>query len=261
MSMGLKFEIRYTPVVELVNVSGDLSILGEFCKKVYGINVDVKKFPIKILQRKHMSLFEFIDTIWYIEASRVFTHELVRHRIASYWQESQRYVKTKPIFLLPRSLVEKVKISEFEKLIGLLADLYSFYQDLTSGAKEFGEDFKQFARYVLPQCVLTRIYAKFNLRELIEVIFPLRMCKRAQPEFRYVVIKMYLKLKEALGEYNEIFNYIGPRCVWYGKCPEFGYTNEDVMKKCRVEAYKEAILEHGTDEEIKRINEIIQQLP
>jgi len=259
----MKFEIRYTPVVELVNVSGDLSILGEFCKKVYGINVDVKKFPIKILQRKHMSLFEFIDTIWYIEASRVFTHELVRHRIASYWQESQRYVKTKPIFLLPRSLVEKIGRDELGKLIALLYDLYGFYEDLIdkTKAKEFGEDFKQIARYILPQCTLTKIYTKFNLRELIEVIFPLRMCKRAQPEFRYVVIKMYLKLKEVLGEYNEILKYTGPRCVWYGKCPEFGYTNEDVMKKCRVEAYKEAILEHGTDEEIKRIDEIIQQLP
>jgi len=259
--MSLSIQIVYTPKVELVKISNDLSILGEMCNKVYGTGVDVVKFPVKIIKRRHMSPFEFIDTIWYIECSRVVSHELVRHRIASYWQESQRFVKTKPIFLLPRSLVEKIKLSEFQKLIGLLADLYMFYQDLTKDVKEFGEDFKQFARYVLPQCVLTRIYAKFNLRELIEVIFPLRMCKRAQPEFRYIAIKMYLILKQALGKYADILNFTGPRCIWFGKCPEFGYTNEDIMKKCRVEAYKEAFLEHGTEEELRKLEEIIKQLP
>ena len=254
-------EIRVSPTVELVYISNNPSILVEFSRRIYDIDVKSSDLPKKLVLKKHMSPLEFIDTIWYIEASRVLTHELVRHRIASFWQESQRFVKAKPIFLLPRSLLRRIEVTQFEKLLKLLHDAYMLYDELTRGTRRFGEDFKQIARYVLPQCILTKIYTKFNLRELMEVIFPLRMCRRAQPEFRYVAIKMYLLLKNVLDEQANILDLTGPRCVWLGKCPEFNIQDEEVMKKCRVEGYKEAIFEHGTDEELNRVEEIIQQLP
>lgn len=253
-SSSTVISIIHTPTVQLVNICGDFDLLTEIRNKVYGLNVK-KDFIYNVIKRRHMSVFEFIDTIWYIEASRVTTHELVRHRIASYWQESLRFVKATPKFIVPRSLVKKMG---YDKIFNFLSNVYKIYDDLVYGTKKFGEDFKQFARYLLPQCIVNRIFAKFNLRELIEVVLPLRMCRRALPEFRYIAIKMYLQLKERFGDF---MNFTGARCVWYGKCPEFGIDNSEIMKKCRIDAYKEAIYEHGTDREIEQIDEIINQLP
>jgi len=56
-------------------------------------NPDVVRRRItNFLRDGHHSVFEFAGASWLIEGSRAFTHEIIRHRIASYWQESQRYV-------------------------------------------------------------------------------------------------------------------------------------------------------------------------
>ena len=247
-------EIQFTPKVLLVSATQNSGILRLMSHQIYGVKPS-ENLVEKLIQRRHTSPLEFIDTIWYIECSRVVSHELVRHRIASYWQESQRFVKPEPIFIVPRSLVKKLG---FDKLKQLFETLWKEYDELTYGCKKFGEDFKQFARYILPQCIKTRIFAKFNLRELIEVVLPLRMCRRALPEFRYITIKMYLSLKQL---YPEIVKYTGARCTVLGYCPELNIKNHELMRKCRVEGYKEAIYEHGTDEEISKIDEIISELP
>jgi len=246
--------ILFSPVVELDAVSSGLSIIEDLVKTVYKISPKPNLVE-RLLIQKHMSLFEFIQTIWYVECSRVCSHEIVRHRIASYFQESQRYVKTEPIFLIPRSLIKE--LGE-EKLKKFLQQSYEVYDSLTFGSKRFGEDFKQFARYILPQCVLTRLKICYNLRELFESFLPLRMCRRALPEIRYIAVKMYLKLRYI---FPELMNYVGARCIWYRYCPELNLDNPEIMRKCRIEGYKEAFQEHGTDEEIERIDEIVQKLP
>jgi len=124
--------------------------------------------------------------------------------------------------------------------------------------RRFGEDEKQIYRYIIPNCALSRIFVKMNLREITEVFIPLRMCRRAQPEIRYIAIRMYMKLVEI---FPELSKFTGPRCVIFGRCLEYGYEDEEQCRKCREVGYIEAIQEHGTDKEIENINEILKKLP
>jgi len=111
---------------------------------------------------------------------------------------------------------------------------------------------------VLPNAMSSRMFICMNLRELVEVFFPLRMCRRAQPELRYIAVKMYLQLVEKI---PEIAPYTGPRCVVFGRCPEYGITDPDKTRQCRFAGYREAFMEHGLDEEIEKVEELIAKLP
>jgi len=256
--------ITCTPRIELCKLHGDISDIGKMFNIVYrrrDFDIDYLNFQKpsekelkiveEVLKRRHSSVLEFIDTIWFIECSRVVTHELVRHRLASYWQESQRYCLVSG-YLLPRSLVND------ESIIRRIVETHETYMKLVEKCKKFGEDDKQLYRYIIPNAALSRIFVKMNLRELCEVFIPLRMCRRAQPEIRYIAMKMYVKIVD---KFPILRKFTGPRCIIYGKCPEFGFNSEEEMKKCRTAGYIEAIREHGTDEELNNIDNIIRDLP
>jgi len=260
----VSLELTCTPTVKLCRVYGNLADIYKMFNIVYRrADFDIDKFNgdstldekglkivREILKRRHTSVLEFIHTLWFIECSRVATHELVRHRIASYWQESQRYCISRG-FILPRSMIR-------EDIVKTLEVAYNTYLSLVSSCRPFGEDFKQFARYVLPYAVVSRIFVSMNLRELIEVFFPLRMCRRAQAELRYIALKMYLQLREKI---PEVCMFTGPRCVIFGRCPEYDITDPDKVRACRLAGYREAIQEHGSEEELNRIDEILNLLP
>ncbi len=253
-----------SPRVELCRVCGSLACISKMFNVVYRRvdysreyleDVELSDRDLKIireiLRRRHSSVLEFIDTLWFIECSRVVTHELVRHRIASYWQESQRYCLVSG-YLLPRSLLKD------ENIVRKILEIHETYMKLVEKCRRFGEDEKQIYRYIIPNCALSRIFVKMNLREITEVFIPLRMCRRAQPEIRYIAIRMYMKLVEI---FPELSKFTGPRCVIFGRCLEYGYENEEQCRKCREAGYIEAIQEHGTDKEIENINEILKKLP
>lgn len=257
--------VTCTPRVELCRVCGTLRDIAEMFRVVYrrkqfeemslgSGKLDEKDLKIvrEILRRRHTSVLEFVNTLWFVECSRVATHEIVRHRIASYWQESQRYCTTVGI-LLPRSLLR-------DDVLSLLRKMYDKYVELLNEKKcrPFGEDAKQYVRYILPNAALSRIFIQMNLRELVEVFLPLRMCRRAQAELRYIAIKMYLKLVEVFPEIRDV---TGPRCIVYGYCPEFGFTDKEEMRKCRLAGYREAFQEHGDESEIENIDNIVAALP
>lgn len=129
----------------------------------------------------HHSMLEFASATFYIECSRVVSHELVRHRLASFQQESQRYVKyedaqPEDLFVLPDFNGEDTGVAlkvqqEYEQA-------FSAYRILReAGVKA------QLARYVLPNATLTRMVMKANMREWRHII-NLRTAKAAQPEMQ-----------------------------------------------------------------------------
>ncbi len=160
----------------------------------------------------HLSPFEHASFTFGIEGiSRVTSHQLVRHRIASYSQQSQRYVKmSNGEFVIPPSV--KKNPSALELVSSLNDTALSVYNKLIQlGIPE--ED----ARYVLPQGITTKIIVTMNARELLH-FFNLRCCLRAQWEIRMMANFM---LKEVKKVSPVIFEKAGPYC-FSGPCPEEG---------------------------------------
>jgi len=115
--------------------------------------------------------------------SRAATHQLVRHRLASYSQESQRYVSmSDPEWVLPPAIA---KNPEAMAIWDEFADAAkAAYQAL----RELGVR-KEDARFVLPNATATRIVVTMNLRQLLHV-FRIRISPAAQWEIRDVCVRM-----------------------------------------------------------------------
>lgn len=144
----------------------------------------------KWIEIGHESMVEHACATFYIRASRVLTHELVRHRLASYSQRSQRYVKeSKPRYIEPAEIKGRGELAHerFEEAMGAC---WEAYRDLLSkGIKP------EIARYVLPNACETQIICTWNFREIRHII-KLRASKRALPEMRAVASEIRRIAKE-----------------------------------------------------------------
>lgn len=185
------------------------SNISELEERVKGISCE--KFLGKILKMGHLSVLEHAGFTFGIEGiSRATSHQLVRHRLASYSQQSQRYVKLKnPEFVAPPSIGSSESIKK--KFSETAKSLYKFYQEMLEAGVP-AED----ARYILPNAATTKIIVTMNARELLH-FFSLRTCERAQWEIREMARKM---LSLAKKEAPVIFRDSGPGCVSTGKCTE-----------------------------------------
>ena len=172
---------------------------------------DVGAFLEKIMSLGHQSVLEHASFTFGIEGiSRVTTHQLVRHRIASFSQQSQRYVSHKKRFaaVIPQTIADRPEIlARFE---AQLAALHEAYADMVEAGIP-AED----ARYILPNATETKIVVTMNARALLN-FFELRCCERAQWEIRAMAVEM-LKLVKAAAPV--IFRSAGPGCL-VGPCPE-----------------------------------------
>ena len=157
----------------------------------------------------HHSVIEHASYTFSIEGvSRALTHQLVRHRIASFSQQSQRYVSIKePTYVTPPSVSEDEALKE--RFDSAMKAAWQAYRDLAE--KVPAED----ARYALPNACTTNITVTMNARELWHFL-TLRTCSRAQWEIREVAEEMLEQLKEVS---PRIFSEAGPPCV-RGPCPE-----------------------------------------
>jgi thymidylate synthase (FAD) len=99
---------------------------------------------------------EFADATFEIVDSRGYTHQQARHRIASYAQESQRYVKVKTQAIPPKIKENSQALDIFLEAVTKSFEAYSTLLDL--GIK------KEDARYVLPQATKSKIFVKMNFR-------------------------------------------------------------------------------------------------
>ncbi|ODA42216.1 FAD-dependent thymidylate synthase [Desulfosporosinus sp. BG] len=174
----------------------------------------VASFVRKLREMGHLSTFEHVSFQFSIDGvSRALSHQLVRHRIASYSQRSQRYVEEKGFeFVIPPSVKQNAEsLGRFEKV---MARLQEDYQELLSCVPP--ED----ARYVLPNACTTSLMATFNARSLLN-FFEHRTCMRAQWEIRSLAEKM-LQLVRAVAP--NLFSEAGPTCVTQGVCHQGKYS-------------------------------------
>lgn len=143
--------------------------------------------------------------------SRALTHQLVRHRLASFTQQSQRYVKFSKEeiqYVTPHTIEgDKEAKSVYDSLMKEVAEVYD--KLIKKGIPP--ED----ARFVLPNAATTNIVVTMNARELLHFI-RMRTCERTQWELREVATEM---LKQAKKVAPTLFSDGGPGCV-IGPCPE-----------------------------------------
>ena len=171
----------------------------------------IAKLVEKIVEMGHLSTLEHVNFTFAIEGvSRVLTHQLVRHRIASYSQQSQRYVKEHEFeYILPPSVAARPEAkAKFEELMQTIQQSYD--ELIQMGVHQ--ED----ARYVLANATETKIVVTMNARTLLH-FFELRCCTRAQWEIRRLA---NLMLAEVCQVAPLLFKKAGPACVTHSICNE-----------------------------------------
>ena len=202
--------LAYTPNPDkVVYVAGRLAYSNKKVEKLIKEAEDeqkVARFLDMLWQRGHLSVYEHASFTFLIEGcSRVCTHQLVRHRLASYTQQSQRYAGVKHHYALPPTIVEN---NEVHSLLEQVEVLYN--RLVEAGVPE--ED----ARYIVPQAVKSRIVVTMNARELLH-FFELRTCMHAQLEIRKVAWQMLMLVQEVA---PNLFKHAGPSCMTRHVCPE-----------------------------------------
>ncbi|MBR1384829.1 MAG: FAD-dependent thymidylate synthase [Ruminococcus sp.] len=200
----------------------------------------------------HESPMEHVSFTFGIEGiSRACSHQLVRHRIASYSQKSQRYVNENGFeFITPPEIEacpeakaifdeEMDKLVEcYEKLADVLTEKHkaAFIQqgmDEKTAASKARKLANEDARFILPNACETKIVVTMNVRSLFN-FFKHRCCNRAQWEIRAVADEMLRLCYQAA---PNVFKNAGPSCVMTGRCPE-GKMSCGKLKEVQ-EKYKE----------------------
>ena len=147
-----------------------------------------KKFLSGLIKSGHTSTIEHASaTFKFSEVSRALTHELVRHRLFSFSQRSQRYCNEDGFnFVIPPSIIESHTIKNIDGSITdvstrwdhIISEIRSFYNDMVAAGVP-----KEDARYILPNACYTEIFVSGNFREWRHFL-ELRLSPRAQWEIR-----------------------------------------------------------------------------
>ena len=173
---------------------------------------DEERFVEKVISSGHYSTIEHIQLSFAIRGiSRACSHQLVRHRLMSFSQKSQRYVKEIEQFkyIIPSEIEKDPKLKErFEIYMSQIFEMYEYF--ISKGVKA------QDARSVLPNAVETSMVASLNLRELIHLA-NIRLCSRAQEEIRYLVKEMVSLVND---KYPWLKKHLVPKCESLGFCDE-----------------------------------------
>jgi thymidylate synthase (FAD) len=199
---------------------------------------DIRKLVRKVISMGHTSVLEHVSFTYGIEGiSRATSHQLVRHRIASYSQQSQRYTKASGDFVIPPTIKnwvqESGRLFESPKTVlqssdgdhGLEREMRAHFDNclkLYTKMTEAGIPAED-ARFVLPNATETRIIVTMNVRELHH-FFALRLCRRAQWEIREMASKMFW---QSWKKAPLLFEKVGPGCL-RGRCPEGKMTCGEV---------------------------------
>lgn len=181
--------------VEVLNHTNNavniIAEIGGICYDTKFRDEEHKRTLVKsLINRGHESVLEHASITFLIDGvSRALTHQLVRHRMASYTQQSQRYCKVntegKDWYINPykESSSEAELFDEYMKLTAIE------YETLLKTGK------KEDARAVLPNSTATKIVVTMNIRGLRN-FFKLRLHKSAQKEIRELAEKMLSKCED-----------------------------------------------------------------
>ena len=207
------------PYVKVPEINGEqllksIEKAGRTCYKSEGMitSESYRPFIEKIMKLGHHSMFEHEKLTVRIVCDRGVSHEIVRHRLAAYSQESTRYCNytgdkfgneitvIEPFFFLPT----ESRGYEAWRDAMLFAEL-RYFMLLDAGATA------QEARSVLPNSLKTEIVVTYNLREWRH-FFALRAAKTAHPQMQQIAIPLLLYFKEQLAplfddiDYNKDFD-------------------------------------------------------
>ncbi len=214
--------LRYTPgPEETVSMAAKLCYSPSDIESLRGKieSGDQRAFVEKLMKIGHMSPIEHASFTFAIEGiSRACSHQLVRHRLASYSQQSQRYVSEEAGFeyVVPPLISGDSELREY--FVAFMAQAQEAYRHIARRLNEMGikgEAANQDARFALPNAAETKIMVTMNARELLH-FFRQRCCNRAQWEIRRMADRM---LSEVKGVAPTIFKKAGPPCL-YAPCPE-----------------------------------------
>lgn len=239
--------LAHTPEPEKV-----ISMAAKLCYSAVGVDQieenltdeSVDRFLNMLINIGHESPLEHVSFTFAVEGiSRACSHQLVRHRIASYSQQSQRYVKLDQFEYIVPPEIEAVKEAKevfvqameedqksYDKLVDILFDKH--YNKMIKDGKNEKEAKRQAekkaiedARYVFPNACETKVVFTMNTRSLYNFLNH-RCCERAQWEIRELSIEMLRQLKQVA---PILFKNIGPKCV-KGPCPEGNMTCGNIVQ-------------------------------
>jgi thymidylate synthase (FAD) len=184
------------PIVALLAITPGAEKLIEEAGRTCYLSLDriaegtEKSFIRNCIRRGHLSILEHASASFRITgASRSFTHQLVRHRLASFSQQSQRYVDEAGFnYVVPDAILADPEAAAMFR--GFMARAEEAYREL----RERGIR-KEDARFVLPNALESQIVFSANFREL-RTIFHLRLDRSAQWEIRKVCMEMLKMLQE-----------------------------------------------------------------
>ena len=174
-------------------------------------------FVARILESGHESPIEHVSFTFAVSGvSRALSHQLVRHRIASYSQQSQRYVDALGFdYVLPPQIAAIPEArARYEAAMEQAGTAYAELQEILARHGR-GDKANEDARFVLPNACETKVVVTMNCRSLLH-FFELRCCTRAQWEIRAMATQMRDLVREKA---PALFQYAGPRCT-RGACTE-----------------------------------------
>jgi len=147
-----------------------------------------KKFIRMLIKRGHESVLEHASATVRIKGvSRALTHQLVRHRLCSFTQKSQRWVSESDFTYITPNSVKGQTYVIYNSLMNTIRDTYNVL--VKSGIP------KEDARFILPNATSTEIVITANFREWRHIL-RLRGARQAQWEIRKLAIKILELLKE-----------------------------------------------------------------
>jgi thymidylate synthase (FAD) len=191
----------------------DGSAIGtEMDKPVLGKELD---FILGVVESGHTSVLEHGCLTFAISGiSRNCSHQLVRHRIASYSQQSQRRVKAGALPVVPVSVraAGQEAVDDWERISKMMLDL----------SREFSEKHPEIhmedTRMLLPHGMPTDLVMSINLRSFANFLNE-RMCAKAQAE----ICALAGMMRSAAASVSEIVaksKLFGPKCLANGRCNE-----------------------------------------
>lgn len=239
--------LSYTPEPEKV-----ISMAAKLCYSAVGVDdieknltdESIDKFLNMLINIGHESPLEHVSFTFAVEGiSRACSHQIVRHRIASYSQQSQRYVKLNQFeYIIPQEIneieeareifIEAMKNDQetYDKLVDILFEkhynkLIKFGKNEKEAKRDAEKKAIEDARYVFPNACETKMVFTMNTRSLYNFLDH-RCCERAQWEIRELATEMLRQLKQVA---PILFKNSGPNCV-KGPCPEGKMTCGEIVK-------------------------------
>ena len=164
---------------------------------------DTRAFLKKLYEAGHHSVFEHASATFRVRGvSRACSHQLVRHRLASYSQRSQRYVREKePAFVTPPSVRKAGREAEGRYAKSMRAAWDAYLELMSLGVP--GED----ARYALPNACATEIVMSANFREWLHVLE-----QRLAPDAQWEIAELCGVIHDKLMEIAPgVFGLVQPR--------------------------------------------------